>query len=214
MKILAVCGMGLGSGLLLRMQAEKALKTLGVEADLEEETLEVPVPPFTLQPLVENAVRHAAAATLTGATVRVRGDTLVIRGTAEQVDRASRVFEELIELAGAGQTLAPADLRRLLRAAAPPGAVRAAGDVLLQTPSGKVIAPRTPGQAAYVQAIRTHDLTFAIGGALGLSDKVLERAHLKLSFSKMTFPHQLMRLILLEQIFRWFKIVRGEPYHR
>ena len=58
------------------------------------------------------------------------------------------------------------------------------------------------------------DITFAIGGSLGLSEKVLERAGLRLSFSKMTFPHQLMRLILLEQIFRWFKIGRGEPYHK
>lgn len=57
------------------------------------------------------------------------------------------------------------------------------------------------------------DLTFIIGGALGLSQKVLERADLRLSFSKMTFPHQLMRLVLLEQIYRWFKIHRREPYH-
>lgn len=58
------------------------------------------------------------------------------------------------------------------------------------------------------------DITFAIGGSLGLHQKVLERAGLRLSFSKMTFPHQLMRLILLEQLFRWFKIARGEPYHK
>ncbi len=58
------------------------------------------------------------------------------------------------------------------------------------------------------------DITFAIGGTLGLSKKVIERADSRLSFSKMTFPHQLMRIILLEQIYRWFKIARGEPYHR
>jgi len=57
------------------------------------------------------------------------------------------------------------------------------------------------------------DLTFVIGGSLGLTQKVTERADLMLSFSKMTFPHQLMRLILLEQMYRWFKISRGEPYH-
>lgn len=57
------------------------------------------------------------------------------------------------------------------------------------------------------------ELAFVIGGSLGLSQAVLERAELKLSFSKFTFPHQLMRVILLEQVYRWFKIARGEPYH-
>ncbi|HBT47912.1 MAG TPA: 23S rRNA (pseudouridine(1915)-N(3))-methyltransferase RlmH [Peptococcaceae bacterium] len=57
-------------------------------------------------------------------------------------------------------------------------------------------------------------VAFVIGGTLGLSREVLDRAHFKLSFSRMTFPHQLMRLILLEQLYRAFKIGRGEPYHR
>lgn len=58
------------------------------------------------------------------------------------------------------------------------------------------------------------DITFVIGGSLGLSRNILKQANYKLSFSKMTFPHQLMRLILLEQIYRTFKINRGEPYHK
>ena len=57
-------------------------------------------------------------------------------------------------------------------------------------------------------------LVFVIGGSLGLSDDVLERADYKLSFSKMTFPHQLMRVILLEQIYRSFRISNNEPYHK
>jgi len=57
-------------------------------------------------------------------------------------------------------------------------------------------------------------IAFVIGGSLGLSDQVLTRANEKLSFSKMTFPHQLMRLILVEQIYRTFRINRGEPYHK
>ena len=57
-------------------------------------------------------------------------------------------------------------------------------------------------------------LVFVIGGSLGLSGEVLKRADYRLSFSKMTFPHQLMRVILLEQIYRGFRIINGEPYHK
>ena len=53
-----------------------------------------------------------------------------------------------------------------------------------------------------------------IGGSLGLSDEVRRRADFRLSFSPMTFPHQMMRVILLEQIYRSFKIIRKEPYHK
>lgn len=57
-------------------------------------------------------------------------------------------------------------------------------------------------------------LVFVIGGSLGLADEVLQRADFKLSFSKMTFPHQLMRMILLEQLYRAYRIMHGEPYHK
>jgi 23S rRNA (pseudouridine1915-N3)-methyltransferase len=57
-------------------------------------------------------------------------------------------------------------------------------------------------------------VAFIIGGSLGLSDEVMKRSDEALSFSKMTFPHQLMRLILVEQIYRAFRINRGEPYHK
>ena len=60
----------------------------------------------------------------------------------------------------------------------------------------------------------TSHIIFVIGGSLGLSDEVLRRADYKLSFSKMTFPHQLMRMILLEQIYRGYRIMMGEPYHK
>lgn len=60
----------------------------------------------------------------------------------------------------------------------------------------------------------TSHIVFVIGGSLGLSDDVMRRANYKLSFSKMTFPHQLMRLILLEQVYRAYRINNGEPYHK
>lgn len=58
------------------------------------------------------------------------------------------------------------------------------------------------------------EIIFIIGGSLGLSEEVLKRADFRLSFSKMTFPHQMMRVILLEQIYRSFKIIKNEPYHK
>lgn len=58
------------------------------------------------------------------------------------------------------------------------------------------------------------NLVFVIGGSLGLSEAVIKRANYKLCFSKMTFPHQLFRVMLLEQIYRGFRIMKGEPYHK
>ncbi|MDZ5710639.1 23S rRNA (pseudouridine(1915)-N(3))-methyltransferase RlmH [Jeotgalibacillus haloalkalitolerans] len=57
-------------------------------------------------------------------------------------------------------------------------------------------------------------IAFVIGGSLGLSDEVLKRSDFGLSFSKMTFPHQLMKLVLVEQVYRSFRINRNEPYHK
>ena len=60
----------------------------------------------------------------------------------------------------------------------------------------------------------TSHIIFLIGGSLGMADVLLEQADMKLSFSKMTFPHQLMRVILLEQIYRAYRIINNEPYHK
>ena len=58
------------------------------------------------------------------------------------------------------------------------------------------------------------NITFIIGGSYGLSDEIKNRSNYKLSFSKMTFPHQLFRVLLLEQIYRAFKIINNESYHK
>lgn len=57
-------------------------------------------------------------------------------------------------------------------------------------------------------------IAFVIGGSLGVSDEVMKRADYKLSFSEMTYPHQMMRVVLLEQIYRGIKIIKNEPYHK
>ncbi|MBN6206483.1 23S rRNA (pseudouridine(1915)-N(3))-methyltransferase RlmH [Ralstonia pickettii] len=57
-------------------------------------------------------------------------------------------------------------------------------------------------------------IAFVIGGSIGISEEVRKRSDFALSFSKMTFPHQLMRLVLVEQVYRGFRILRGEPYHK
>ena len=71
--------------------------------------------------------------------------------------------------------------------------------------------------AMTIENIKTYHnshITFIIGGSLGISDGIKNKSDLLLSFSKMTFPHQLMKLILLEQIYRSFRINNNEPYHK
>jgi len=58
------------------------------------------------------------------------------------------------------------------------------------------------------------DIAFVIGGSLGLADKVMKRSNFKLSFSKMTFPHQLMKVVLVEQVYRAYRIMNGHAYHK
>lgn len=62
--------------------------------------------------------------------------------------------------------------------------------------------------------IENSNITFIIGGSYGLGEKIKKRANLHLSFSKMTFPHQLFRIMLLEQIYRTYKIMNNEKYHK
>ncbi len=71
--------------------------------------------------------------------------------------------------------------------------------------------------AADIESLMTYGkskIAFVIGGSLGLHEDVLKRADEKQSFGKMTLPHQLMKLVLIEQIYRSFRIMKGEPYHK
>ncbi|PLT48035.1 LSU m3Psi1915 methyltransferase RlmH [Paenibacillus pasadenensis] len=79
-----------------------------------------------------------------------------------------------------------------------------------ETWSSEQLAAHLDRQAVYGGGA----VSFVIGGSLGLSPAVLKRADKKLSFGRMTYPHQMMRVMLLEQIYRGFRINRGEPYHK
>ena len=64
------------------------------------------------------------------------------------------------------------------------------------------------------ESIESSNITFIIGGSYGLSQNIKDKSRMHLSFSKMTFPHQLFRVLLLEQIYRAFKINNNESYHK
>lgn len=94
-------------------------------------------------------------------------------------------------------------------------AVPAGAHLVALDPAGRALD--SPGLAAYMRRRRDEgvkDLVFALGGPLGLSGAVLERAQLVLSLSPLTLTHEMVRLVLLEQLYRAETILRGEPYHR
>lgn len=82
------------------------------------------------------------------------------------------------------------------------------------------IEGKNPSSESFAQQLNQQTIqgkssfVFVIGGSLGLSQAVMQRSDAQISFGKMTYPHQLMRLILVEQIYRAFRIIKGEPYHK
>ncbi|MCD8180730.1 MAG: 23S rRNA (pseudouridine(1915)-N(3))-methyltransferase RlmH [Firmicutes bacterium] len=79
---------------------------------------------------------------------------------------------------------------------------------------GKELSSEELAEKIAAVSMTASNITFIIGGSLGLSDEVKEKSHFRLSFGKMTLPHQLMRVVLLEQIYRAFKINNNESYHK
>ena len=91
-------------------------------------------------------------------------------------------------------------------------AVKDSSYVITLEIGGKMLS--SEGKIENLAVTGKSDITFIIGGSIGLSEDVMKRSNYALSFSKMTFPHQLMRVILLEQVYRSFRINKGEPYHK
>lgn len=87
--------------------------------------------------------------------------------------------------------------------------------VILLAIEGQMMDSKTfADQLSHMTTYGAKDIVFVIGGSYGVSDAVRQRANLLVSFSKMTFPHQMMRLILIEQIYRAFMIMKNHPYHK
>lgn len=144
----------------------------------------------------------------------------LVQGIAEYVKRLgpyAKVQIHEVSDEKAPETLSEAEERQVKE--------REGGRILAQIkPDAYVIALVLGGELWSSEDLAGHldrlavngrsQVAFVIGGSLGLGETVLNRADRTLSFGRMTFPHQLMRLILVEQIYRAFKILRGEPYHK
>ena len=85
--------------------------------------------------------------------------------------------------------------------------------ITLEIEGKQLTSPEFAEKIAQIQ-IENSNITFIIGGSYGLSEEIKQKAKMHLSFSKMTFPHQLFRVFLLEQIYRAFKILNNEKYHK
>lgn len=115
-------------------------------------------------------------------------------------DRASVAEEKLVK---------QEEGREILKAIKPGSFV-----ITLEILGKQLDSPQLAEKISQLSLEGKSSIAFVIGGSLGLSEEVSQRADFKLSFSKMTFPHQMMRVILLEQVYRAFKINRNETYHK
>ena len=141
-------------------------------------------------------------------------------GIREYVKRLSRYCKlEILEVAdektpdGASENLErqirEKEGKRLLNLIKPDAYV-----ITLEIQGKQLSSPELARKLARLGVEGVSHIMLVIGGSLGLSDEVIKRADFHLSFSAMTFPHQLMRLISLEQLYRCYRIINGEPYHK
>ena len=142
------------------------------------------------------------------------------QGIQEYLKRLSSYADvSIVELADekAPETMSEAEMETVKRKEGERilGAIKPDTYVITLEIEGKMLT--SEGLAAKMDELATYGkskVAFVIGGSLGISDEVRKRSDFALSFSKLTFPHQLMRLVLLEQVYRGFRIIRGEPYHK
>ena len=141
-------------------------------------------------------------------------------GIREYVKRLSRYCKlEILEVAdektpdGASENLErqirEKEGKRLLNLIKPDAYV-----ITLEIQGKQLSSPEFARKLARLGVEGVSHIMLVVGGSLGLSDEVIKRADFHLSFSAMTFPHQLMRLIALEQLYRCYRIINGEPYHK
>ena len=142
------------------------------------------------------------------------------RACAEYVKRLSRYTQ--LDIAEVAEEKAPENLSAALReqvkrqeSARLCDKLHEADFVVALTPGGaELSSEELANKIAQWQTNGKSRIAFLVGGSLGLSDEALATANFRLSFSKMTFPHQLFRVMLLEQIYRAFRIINNEPYHK
>lgn len=139
-------------------------------------------------------------------------------GIAEYVKRISRFAKvEITELADEKipDNPSPAECLNVLKAEGEKISKHLEGYIIALCVEGVILSSEElADKLADIQLGGDSTITFIIGGSLGLDEEIKRKAKFKLSFSKMTFPHQLMRLILTEQIYRGFKINANESYHK
>ncbi len=144
----------------------------------------------------------------------------LVQGVAEYVKRLSRYCSlEIIELADEKTPdNASSVVEELIKKKEGERILKALRDeaycISLAIEGAMLTSPELAEKLDHLGVSGTSHISFVIGGSLGLSDEVMRRADYKLSFSKMTFPHQLMRMILLEQVYRAYRIIHNQPYHK
>jgi 23S rRNA (pseudouridine1915-N3)-methyltransferase len=145
---------------------------------------------------------------------RVRDPSLrrACDGYASRIGRYLRFVAD--EARDAGRQDADADAARRSEARTLLRSIGSSDIVVALTRVGEAVTSEGLAQRLEGWQVAARDVSFVLGGAHGLADPVLERADVRLSLSAFTLPHELARLVLLEQLYRACTILRGEPYHK